>query len=269
MIKKTIDHLDLKQIADSGQCFRWELIEKDDQGGMTYIIPSFGRKLVATQHGNEFIFDCDENEWDEIWAEYFDMDTDYAAIEKLIAECGDQHEKEAFAEGAGIRILRQETWEMIISFMISQNNNIPRIRNSIKEICVRTGAGYGEAFPSVDEMDKEMFLDKTLGLGYRNTYIMEMIDFIRENPNWIDDLKTMSYDEAFEELVKRKGIGKKVASCICLFGLHHVEAFPIDTHVKQLLEKYYPDGFDFEKYEGVAGIIQQYLFYYELNHKKG
>ena len=74
----------------------------------------------------------------------------------------------------------------------------------------------------------------------------------------------MTYDQAMEELLQRKGIGKKVANCICLFGLHHVEAFPIDTHVKQLLEKYYPKGFDFDRYRGVAGIIQQYLFYYEL-----
>ena len=74
----------------------------------------------------------------------------------------------------------------------------------------------------------------------------------------------MSYDEAMDSLLERKGIGKKVANCICLFGLHHVDAFPIDTHVKQLLDKYYQDGFDFERYKGVAGIIQQYLFYYEL-----
>ena len=82
--------------------------------------------------------------------------------------------------------------------------------------------------------------------------------------NLLDNLRKMSYDEAMESLLSRKGIGKKVANCICLFGLHHVDAFPIDTHVKQLLDKYYSDGFDFERYKGVAGIIQQYLFYFEL-----
>ena len=90
-------------------------------------------------------------------------------------------------------------------------------------------------------------------------------EYAKENPKWLDELKTMSYDDAMQSLMERKGIGKKVANCICLFGLHHVDAFPIDTHVKQLLAKYYQNGFDFDRYKGVAGIVQQYLFYYEIS----
>ena len=103
-----------------------------------------------------------------------------------------------------------------------------------------------------------------MGFGYRASYLSEIYSYTLKNPQWLDNLRKMSYDEAMDSLLERKGIGKKVANCICLFGLHHVDAFPIDTHVKQLLDKYYQDGFDFERYKGVAGIIQQYLVYYEL-----
>ena len=113
-------------------------------------------------------------------------------------------------------------------------------------------------------MPEEVFDDRSMGFGYRAQYLKEIYEYGANNPDWLDNLRKMSYDEAMESLLTRKGIGKKVANCICLFGLHHVDAFPIDTHVKQLLDKYYSDGFDFERYKGVAGIIQQYLFYFEL-----
>ena len=146
---------------------------------------------------------------------------------------------------------------MIVTFMISQNNNIKRITNSVDLLCRRCGhkidgSAEGEelyTFPKPLEVPDEVFDDRSMGAN---------------NPDWLDNLRKMSYDEAMESLLTRKGIGKKVANCICLFGLHHVDAFPIDTHVKQLLDKYYSDGFDFERYKGVAGIIQQYLFYFEL-----
>ena len=152
-------------------------------------------------------------------------------------------------------------------------NNIKRITNSVELLFIRCGrtlqgsmARYD--FPKPDEAGDEIFEDRSMGFGYRAAYLRELFEFARMTPDWLDNLKKMSYDEAMAELLKRKGIGKKVADCICLFGLHHVDAFPIDTHVKQLLNEYYKDGFDFEKYKGVAGIIQQYLFYYELIKEK-
>ena len=94
-------------------------------------------------------------------------------------------------------------------------------------------------FPKPDEAGDEIFEDRSMGFGYRAAYLRELFEFARMTPDWLDNLKKMSYDEAMAELLKRKGIGKKVADCICLFGLHHVDAFPIDTHVKQLLNEYY------------------------------
>lgn len=267
MFKIKIDYLDLEQIANSGQCFRWKKI-----GDNTYNVITNGESVNITQNGNEFEFSCDEEKWNTVWKNYLDIDTDYGAIAKLIEESGDEHLKEAFALGSGIRILKQDLWEMIVTFMISQNNNIKRITGSVDMLCSRCGGLISQeealyAFPLPNQVSKEIFEDKTMGFGYRANYLLEMYEFAAKNPDWVDKLREMSYDEAMNELLLRKGIGKKVANCICLFGLHHVDAFPIDTHVKQLLEKYYKDGFDFERYAGVAGIIQQYLFYYEL--KKG
>lgn len=259
MIEKTITHLDLAQIADSGQCFRW----KKTEGG--YMIPAFGKILNCTQDGDRLTFDCTEEEWEKIWSHYFDMDTDYAHIEAIIRESGDDHLIDAFEEGSGIRILRQDLWETIVSFIISQNNNIPRIKNSIEKICERIHPDT-KAFPSADDIPDGFFDDSSLGLGYRNVYLAEFVSFVKQNKDWVTKYDGMCYNDAYEQLIKVKGIGKKVANCICLFALHHVEAFPVDTHVKQLLDKYYPNGFDFERFEGVAGIVQQYLFYYELNH---
>ena len=263
MLTKEIDHLDLKQIAGSGQCFRFKAI--DD---CKYSVVAFGRYLEITQSGEAFTFSCDETEFNAIWSQYFDLSTDYNYIENLINTSNDSHLKEAYAHGNGIRILRQDLWEMIVTFMISQNNNIKRIAGSVEAICERAGYrtpdGKGYRFPMPGEISPEFFMDKSLGLGYRDKYLSEIYAFASSNSQWLTVIQSLTYEDAMTALMERKGIGKKVANCISLFGLHHVEAFPIDTHVKQLLEKYYSDGFDYERYDGVAGIIQQYLFYYEL-----
>lgn len=258
-----IDHFDSILIADSGQCFRWKKISDN-----TVRVVSFGKVLEIVKVSSGYDLSCSLEEWESVWAEYFDMSTDYCSIEKKIRSCGDKHLCESFEAGKGIRILRQDLWEIIISFLISQNNNIGRIKNSVEALCRTSGIkipGYEEyAFPGPGDIDSSMFEKVNLGLGYRVPYLREMYEFASLNPDWLSYLKTLDYEGARAELLKRKGIGPKVADCICLFGLHHIEAFPIDTHVKQLLSKYYPAGFDFEYFDGVAGIIQQYLFYYEI-----
>jgi len=256
-----INHLNLDQIAASGQCFRWRRI-----ANITYEIPAFGKSLVITDKGEgEFELSCDEEEWKTVWKSYFDLDTDYDRIGKLIMESEDEYLKAAYRYGEGIRILRQDVWEMVITFLISQNNNISRIRNSVAALCERADVGH---FPKPGEVDTEIFYDRTLGLGYRSEYLDRMYRYGEEHPDFVDELKRMDYMDAFEFLKSFKGIGAKVANCICLFGLHQVDAFPIDTHIKQILAKNYPGGFDFERYAGVAGIVQQYMFYYDLHAKK-
>ena len=265
MITKHIDHLDLRQTAMSGQCFRWRCISDD-----TYNIVGYGRNLDITQNGDLFTLSCDEREWEDVWHHYFDLDTDYTHVEELIMTSGDEHLMESFNQGSGIRILNQELWEMIITFIISQNNNIKRITNGVEMLCEACGreipGSARKTFPNPNEGRSEVFLDRSFGFGYRDQYLLKMFQAATENYSQIEALKNMSYEDAMSSLMSYTGIGRKVANCICLFGLHHIDAFPVDTHVKQLLAKYYPEGFDFERYKGCAGIVQQYLFYYELTH---
>lgn len=260
------DNFNLKQIAESGQCFRF-----NEMGDGSFRIIAFSRILTLRQQGQNIELSCDEEEWNSLWHEYFDMDTDYSAIGRMITESDDKYLTEAYNYGSGIRILRQDIFETIISFMISQNNNIPRIKSSIEKICTKAGikildgdAAY--AFPLPGQVDPEMFMDKRLGLGYRSEYLKDMYILVENNPEWLTLLKGLSYEDAMRELLKIRGIGNKVANCVCLFGLHHVEAFPIDTHIKQIISEHYPDGFRPEKYKGVAGTVQQYMFYHHLNH---
>lgn len=269
-----IDHLCLKQVAESGQAFRWKQISDN-----VYSLVVAGRYIEILQDGNSFTFSCCQDDFVKFWSNYFDMSTDYNSIEKRISDSADEHLKEAFSKGSGVRILRQELWEMIVTFMISQNNNISRITGSVEKLCDRCKVPLDKkeildtidierpdrySFPMPEQIDFSIFDDKTMGFGYRADYLREIYQYARNHPEWIDDLKSMKYEDAMKSLMERKGIGTKVANCICLFGLHHIDAFPIDTHVKQLLEKYYKDGFDFERYQGIAGVIQQYLFYFEL-----
>ncbi len=258
MYRFKTEYLDLKQTAESGQIFRWETADPGSYD-RAYEIPAFGRRIRIYQKGCDLAVSCSEKEWNDIWASYFDMATDYRAIAEKIRLTGDGFLIRACEYGSGIRILRQDPWEMIITFMISQNNNIPRIRNSVKKICKICTPD--DSFPSPSTIDPSIFDDPSLGLGYRAPYLKEMCIYAKAHPEFTDELISMSYDEAFETLLGFKGIGKKVAGCICLFGLHHIDAFPIDTHIRKVLDRYYPRGFDPAPYKGFAGLVQQYMFY--------
>ena len=259
MYTTQIDHMNLHQIANSGQCFRWQQINDN-----TYKIPAFGKELTISQDGNTFILSCDENEWNSLWKNYFDVDTDtnYNEVENIIMESNDDFLKAAYQFGSGIRILRQDLWEVIISFIISQNNNIPRIKKIIKLICDDTNG----KFPDWCDLSNMNLSDK--GLGYRDKYILSACQWW---VIWGDGYKPNQYiNDGYSDedmLLTITGVGKKVASCICLFALHHLDSFPIDVHIKNIIDREYngemPDWAN-SKY---AGLFQQYIFYYELNHK--
>ncbi len=258
-------NFDLKQTEESGQCFRWKRIGEGE-----YLIPSGDKVLKISQNGQDFFAECSDDDWNQTWCEYFDFNTDYRDFERKIRESGDEHIVECFLTGKGIRILKQNLWETIVTFLISQNNNIPRIKNSVEKICelggknVLVGNLPVYLFPEPCDISPEAFNDPSLGLGYRNEYLREMFEYTGNHPEWLRELKKMPYEEAKKILMEKKGIGPKVADCICLFGLHCIDAFPIDTHVKQLMAKYYPKGLDLTPFEGFKGVIQQYLFYYEI-----
>lgn len=266
MIQITKENFDLSQICQSGQCFRMTK-EKDN----TYSVIAGERYLEVEQQGNICIFHCDESEFENFWKDYFDLDGDYKTYMAKVA-AADFYLKDAVAFGSGIRILRQDLWEMIVSFLISQQNNIARIRKCIQALCKRYGDEKVNAkgkvyytFPQ-PEILAGLAEDALMecGLGYRSKYVVRSAGSIASGEVNLDALRKMTYFEARAILLMLYGVGEKVADCICLFALHHLQAFPVDTHIKQALDGHYPQDFPNSLYEGYQGVIQQYIFYYEL-----
>ena len=283
MYEIEIKDMDMNQIAVSGQCFR---IRRQPDCDAVWSVTANGEYVEAVQQGNHFLFSCNQEVFDNHWSLYFDLSRDYGQIKKEI-DPEDAYLQEAVKAGWGVRILRQDLWEMIVTFLISQNNNITRITNSVEALAVKFGQKKnsrglirydGENW---QETDREFYTFpdpqqiaqggmealQGLGLGYRDKYILDMAQFCssQEGRNWLTQLLDCDYEESHKRLMARYGIGRKVADCICLFGLHHVGAFPMDTHVKQIVAAYYPGGFPLDQYPGIAGILQQYMFYYKLN----
>lgn len=281
------ENFSIKQICDSGQCFRLRKLEsslpasyRHDSSGKgrsavteteRYGITAFGRFLEIEEGADDIIFHCTAEEFEQIWKGYFDLEEDYGKIIDLIDE-KDDYLLKAAAFGSGVRILRQDLWEVIISFIISQQNNIKRIRKCIDYLCEK----YGEMkqtksgiiyydFPTPGALADASLEDLyACNLGYRSRYIHKTAASIAEGQIDLNAIGRMGYEEAKTELLKLHGVGVKVAECICLFALHKTEAFPVDTHIHKVLGEQYPGGFEAERYKGYEGILQQYIFYYDL-----
>lgn len=266
MTEIIVDYFDLEQICESGQCFRMKRKSEHQ-----YEVIAGDRYLQISQKGNQICFDGTPEEYEGFWKRYFDLETDYGNFIQRI-DPGDSYLMEAARFGSGIRILKQDLWEMIVSFLISQQNNIRRIRRCIEAICEKYGekkrnkAGdiyYAfpkpEAFAGLGEDDL-----KKCNLGYRSKYVVRTARMTADAEVDLQKIERSSYPEAKEELMRFYGVGSKVADCICLFALGQMEAFPVDTHINQALQKHYPGGFPMEAYPGFQGILQQYIFYYEL-----
>lgn len=270
MVRVTKDYFSITQICMSGQCFRMNLLENEKAEAVGLV--AFGKYLEVFQNGNEICFDCTQEDYDTIWKSYFDMETDYAAMIGRI-DAADSYLTSAAAFGSGIRILRQDLWEMIISFIVSQQNNIKRIRRCIRLLCEKYGekrvAENGTAyydFPTPKALSQASIEDlQACNLGYRSRYIQKTSRAVLHKEIDLEKLSAFRYPDASRELLKLCGVGTKVADCICLFALHKMEAFPKDTHINKVLAAQYPNGFPFEQYHDCGGILQQYLFYYDLN----
>lgn len=270
MITITKNNFSIRQICESGQCFRLQKL--NELPGEKYGLTAFGRYLEIEQKQNQIIFDCTPEEFKQVWEGYFDLEEDYGSVISSI-DCKDIYLLKAASYGEGIRILRQDLWEMIISFIISQQNNIKRIRKCVHYLCQK----YGEekksesgklyyTFPEPDTLASASIEDLyACNLGYRSKYIKKTAQSITGGEVDLTAIMKMDYTAAKTELCKLCGVGEKVANCICLFALHKTEAFPIDTHIYKVLKKHYPEGFPFERYSGYAGIMQQYIFYYDLH----
>ena len=266
MTEFVTDHFNLAQICQSGQCFRMKA-----EGENRYRVIAGKRCLELEQQGQRCRFECDKEEFDEFWKEYFDLEADYGFYTGQVAGT-DNYLRNAAEFGAGIRILRQDLWEMIVSFLISQQNNIVRIRRCIHNICECYGESkvnfQGETYYTFPKPEKLAFLPedglKECNLGYRSKYVVRTARSIAGGETDLEMIRRMSYKKAKAELLRLFGVGEKVADCICLFGLHHLRAFPIDTHIMQALDAHYKRGFPKRRYQGYEGVMQQYIFYWEL-----
>ena len=264
-IKKSIPGLDLDKIDESGQCFRWQ---KTDRG---YLIPLRGKRLTIQPAAPDcFSLNCSEAEFESTWKAYFDLNTDYAAINGRIDPEADPFLYAAMLDQRGIRILQQDTWEMLITSIITQNRNIPAIRRSVELLCAfggdrcRDGAGREfHAFPSPEQILRmgDDLLSRCR-LGYRQAYVRRTAEAVCSGQLNPEGLKTMPDEECRERLLSLYGVGEKVAACVLLFGLHRLNAFPRDVWINRVLKEQYPGGFPFDAYAPYNGIYQQYLFAY-------
>lgn len=250
---KIDNDFDLRKIAESGQCFRWNPV-----GGGGYRIQAKDRMLTICPTGQGLY---EVSEWDAFWENYFDLSTGYAEIRAGISE-DDPYLRAAAQAGEGIRILRQDPWETLITFIISQRKSIPAIKGCVEKLCRAAGRKLSEgyyAFPTKDELAALSTEDlRACGLGYRAKYIAAVAGSSTD----VDEMRTLDDEQLLKELMLLPGVGVKVASCTMLFGFHRLNLFPEDVWINRVLEEHYPDGFPFERYAPYCGVMQQYLFYY-------
>lgn len=275
--------IDAEATFECGQCFRFEKVRArfpEAYGtNLAYEGVAYGKfiRVLTPDIDTLIIENATEADFYSIWLKYFGLDLDYASIISAIEKKWGNESRLALAAhtGAGIRILAQEPWEALISFIISQNNNIPRIKSIIKRLCRKYGepvSGADEyAFPSPQKLhDAGVDGLFALKMGFRAKYVFDAAETVISNPHFLEKVKSaQSYEEAEAELTSIKGVGAKVAACTLLFGFGRLNAFPVDVWIKRTIGKYFENGIptvsDFGALSPYAGIIQQYIFHYERN----
>ena len=284
-VLKNYDSFNTVHIFECGQCFRWN---KEEDDSYTGIIKD--AVINVKEKDNQIIFTGKtiNGNFENIIREYFDLDTNYSEYKNKLSQI-DEYLKESISFGEGIRILRQDLWECIISFIISANNNIPRIKKIIDKLSLN----YGEkiefngndyyTFPTPESLSKASVDDlRKLGLGFRDKRIYNTTKMILEKQVDLEKITNMeSTDKMREELLKLDGVGPKVADCILLFSLKRVDVFPIDVWVRRVMNDLYIHNEDEEKvnkkelqklaeekFLGLQGIAQQYLFYWKRENGK-
>lgn len=259
-----VHDLDLAQTLDCGQSFRWE-----EQSDGSFRGVAYGKCVRVSLDGDIlYIENATKHDFDNIWHDYFDLSLDYGKIKEEISEIHPVL-SEAAKYAPGIRILRQEPYEALCTFIISQNNNIKRIKGIVQRLCENFGEEIGEnafAFPSAEKMAALTAEDLApLRAGFRNRYLIDAARKVASGEVDLHKCKTADYEESRRELMKITGVGVKVADCTLLFGMHRVEAFPVDVWMKRAMEKLFP-GMTANDFGRWAGIAQQYIFHYSRMH---
>lgn len=272
MFRIEYPYLDMKKIADSGQIFRFNVY--DDE----FSLVAGDKLLFIKEDKNGYILSCSEKEFNEFWLDYFDLRLDYGDFEKNIPET-DIFLKDAAKYSYGIRILNQDKWEMLISFIISQRKSIPAIKSSIEKLAKVYGKKIDMkipefiknidadtefyTFPAPKELaNADIEALNACSLGYRSPYIEASAKAVYRKDIDLNAIDSLDDEELLKALMSLKGVGIKVANCVALFGYHRIAAFPIDVWIKRMIDEHYDGEFPLELYKGYAGVIQQYIFYY-------
>ena len=279
VVIEEIEHFDAKHILECGQCFRWSRQEDGSYTGIAF------EKVINVKSDYEdkkvVIKNTNISDFNSIWFDYFDFGRDYGKIKRALSE--DTVMKEAISYGQGMRILKQQPWELVISYIISANNNIPRISKSINKLsemygkAVEYDGNIYYSFPSIEQLEQALLEDLMVcKAGFRCKYIYETVSTIHKRLIVLEDIEKMSTQEARKELMKLSGVGPKVADCILLFSMGKYDAYPIDVWVKRVTEHFYLgknakfneiQSFAEQKFGQLAGFAQEYLFYYAREKK--
>lgn len=270
------DDFDLTHTFDCGQCFRWN---REPDGSYTGVAGGLAVRFVRDRDGIT-VENCAREELESFWRAYLDLDRDYGAIKRAVSVNGIM--REAVDYGGGIRILRQEFFETLISYIISQNNSIPNIKRVVERLCaeygqpIETGWGTRYAFPTAERLASLTEQDfRALGAGFRDRYLAGAAQLAAEGALDPARLSAMSTAEARAELMKIKGVGNKVCDCVLLFSLGKYDLFPTDTWIRKVMEESFGAASvagakeTGEKIFGeYSGFAQQYLFYWRRGREK-
>lgn len=265
IILKNVENFDLDETFNCGQCFRWMKI-----GDKSFVGVVKNKVLNIKKLGNDIILrNVTEEDFKNFWINYFDLNLNYSDIKLEISKIN-KTLKNACDFAPGIRILKQDPWETLCSFIISQNNNIPRIKGIIERLCRKYGEHLFDefySFPNAETISRLNLEDLAfLKCGFRDKYILDAAKKVTMGEVNLNLISDMSIKETRDELMKIRGVGSKVAECVLLYGMHKLEAFPEDVWIKKAMMKIFPEytSSDFGKF---AGIAQQYIYHYVRMNK--
>lgn len=261
------DYFDLQKIADSGQCFR---VASLPDGTWRFLT---GEQVLYIRQTSPGIYQvsCGPDTWQQVWVPYFDLSRSYRDL-SIPAE--DDFLIRAARAGAGIRILRQDPWEMLFTFIISQRKSIPAIRGVVEQLCRRYGTELHTpaetlyAFPTASQLQSARPEDYlACKAGYRAPYLCNAVEQVLSGRLDLAGIAALPDRELIAALEGVKGVGIKVASCVALFAYGRTACAPVDTWIHKIIRQQYQGQSPFDRYGDAAGIMQQYFFYYAQNHK--
>ena len=277
VVLEGVKNFNIKQVVECGQCFRWKKVTDSNYIGVAY-----GRVIEVVQEDDKIqILNTTEEDFNNIWQEYFDFDRDYSEVKDKLID--DELLKKSMEFGYGVRVLNQEPFEILISFIISARNSIPVISKTINNISKKYGTKLqykGEdyyTFPTIEQLSIATEDDiRETGASFRSKYIVDTVRRLKDGELSLEEIMALNDDECHTKLQEFKGVGAKVADCVMLFSMKKTSAFPVDVWVKRAMIYFYDAKdsslnkiriFARDRFGELSGFAQQYLFYYARENK--